>query len=228
MSLPISLPTDCFWVAIEGADKVGKTTLFNDLLPALSVAFQDSHQVRGMPEVSESPTGKAIVAAYENGHFRLKDKQHDLQIGDALLWFADQYNSIKIATAELSQPTILISDRGPDSRKILQETKLMLQYPFCKQQDVRAWIDSALRFLPLPDLTLAIRTDFSTICKRMQADREYEAYMRSAAEKFDQLPLLHPSRVVQINGDKGTDKVLDCAMRAIESKMSGTVKNYRP
>lgn len=211
----IKLPKNCVWFSIEGADKVGKTTLYERLLPKLQESLVGKYDVCGIPELSNSLTGKAIKGAYEADHFRLEDKHYDAQFGDGLLWLAEQYNQFQIALASIDSATVFLSDRGPHSRRILQEIRISSRYSSLPRSELRDWIDTILKFLPNPSHTLLIQTDFETIKTRMNADKHYTHYMSEANLMFDRLPDSVPSDFTVVDGNRSKEFVCNFSMSAV-------------
>lgn len=211
----LRLPDRCIWVTVEGADKVGKTTLCDQLAPILRSRLVNSFDVISIPEVSDYHTGRAIIAGYQDSRFHLQHDKFDSQIGDALLWMSDQFNSLQEAIARTRGPSVFLSDRGPDSRRIIQETKLESAYPELNSGGISAWVGSILSPLPDPTLTMSITTAFEKTIPRMRAPIDYVKYMRRVKEKFDQLPYLPNRRIVELDGNKSVSDVLNVASKVL-------------
>ncbi|MBU1323186.1 thymidylate kinase [Patescibacteria group bacterium] len=161
------LPQGIVWVALDGGDAVGKTTLVP--LVAQSLLSAGVYSI-GMPEFSDLPTGKAIKNALNDQRFFSLRPDKITPMADTLVLISDLMAQIEASSKNLAQGGVIVSDRGPASLIAYQAIRLYERDPkhFLSLDSAVSWVATLVETTGLhPDMTMFLTTDESTIQKRI-------------------------------------------------------------
>ena len=161
------LPQGIVWVALEGGDAVGKTTL----LPLVTQSLVNTGlNSVGIPEFSDLPTGKAIKSALQDQRFFALRPDKITPMADTLLLAADLMAKIEISSKDLVQSGVIISDRGPASLIAYQAIRLYERDPkhFPTLDNAIQWVKRLIGTIGLhADITMLLTVDESTVQQRL-------------------------------------------------------------
>lgn len=166
------LPQEIVWVALDGGDAVGKTTLVP--LVAQSLLSKGVYSV-GMPEFSDLPTGRAIKSILKDQRFFALRPDKITPMADTLILASDMMAKIETSSKNLVRGEVIISDRGPASLIAYQAIQLYEQDPkhFPSLDSAISWITTLVETTGLhPDITMLLTADEPTVQQRITSRGE--------------------------------------------------------
>jgi dTMP kinase len=180
-----------FWISIDGADGVGKTTLARHLAATIDESVLT-------PEFSDSPVGKFLRNAVQtNPHFISESL-----IEQSLLFLADFFRIYDSAV----RPSVLsgklaISDRGYVSKYVYQLIVLSSGYD---SRAVRVMLDSLFSLISPPDLTLLLTCEENMLVQRLlhrdgHCDKDRIDFIEKANKEMMAYLVSHNCRFARID-----------------------------
>ncbi len=188
------------FVAVEGIDGAGTTTLTGNLKSMLEDSGMTVHVTR---EPSDLTVGRFIRAELSTHRAGMPDRM-------ALLFAADRVEHYFTEILPKSQENIVISDRYKLSS---------LAYQGALGADV-AWVDTINSRVPWPDLTLYVELDPEVAYDRLRvrdALEEYETlvFQKKVARFYGRLLERHDFPLVRLDGRLAPDELARQAFRHI-------------
>jgi dTMP kinase len=210
-------------ITLEGLDGSGKTTQMRRLAAWLKKRFPDEPVVTRQPGGTE--TGDRIRALV------LDSRQTGLApMAEMALMFADRAQAIaEVIQPAVDQGKIVICDRFTDSteayqgggRQLGSEVVLELHRLVCNN------LQPDLTLLLLPSLEVSLeraRRRNQRAAEQMEPDEsrfeaEQDAFYRRVWEKYREIALREPARVVQIEGNLSIDEVHEQIAEAVAERL---------
>ena len=208
----MTAPLPALWVSVEGVEGAGKTYLTQRLARLLgSGCLLVSEVTDYRPQTME---GSIVAALSACGDLFLRTGHPAAETLALLALKARAYS--EVAASAMPHTQVVLEDRGPDTVAVYQAAIMHPHSTMAQTLDAAQRILAfAVRWRPLPDLTLLI-TDDPGICEERFAARTGQAVepperklMRDAARLYELLATAEPARYKVISSqDRTTEQVL--------------------
>lgn len=186
-------------VSVEGINGVGKTYLTNRVVEILDdrplVLDGFSRRKTGRPELA-----KALLHALREASGGDPFLRGGTPMAEALLLLAIKRHDLDTVIPELSAGRAVVEGRCVDTTAVCHGLLSHPQTPDAAFETALALLDLAVRFRPLPDLTILVTDDVSTAVERAQErdqrvfTPEQTRFMREACVLHERIAASDPAR----------------------------------
>ncbi|NCN08054.1 hypothetical protein GW944_00595 [Candidatus Parcubacteria bacterium] len=154
------------WLAIEGADAVGKTKLAQELFMWLKNKYPEINPFL-MKEFSFSPIGRLIQEIINDKTFFMLENNKHIPIAETLVLGSDFiFQQEEIAKKDRAdRKSVIVSDRGIYSFFVYQGIRLKNVYG--NTIDWYKWIENIFLPIGIPNLTLCLSSPLDQIERRL-------------------------------------------------------------
>lgn len=189
------------FIAIDGPDGVGKTTIARELYKRL---LKFSNKIFLTKEPTDLETGVFVKNILNDIDIKRPSSNYAL----ACLFTADRYLHQNIIQEKLSQGYIVITDRYYYSSYVYQNIN--------NNFDIE-WLKNINKYLMKPDITFIIRASEENIIKRLSKRKELNIYEREYIKKviklFDDIGnILKDENIIYISNDETVEDAVDDIM----------------
>jgi thymidylate kinase len=155
------------WVALDGTDAAGKSTLLERLASRLRTELTE-YQVVCVPEFSDTAIGTLINDVINRRYFFQLGADGHLPVPETLVLASDMALQIQqLVERHDGRPTLLLSDRGPLSLIVYQALRIAKHEPGTCIAEAAEWVAKTVSLLRSPDLTVVLRVQQDELLSRL-------------------------------------------------------------